>query len=279
MRLFLIIVFIMTALACNNSVSNTNKVTNSNTANTNTKPKTGATLYAAEIVKTLPHDPSAFTQGLVVHNGVFYEGTGGYKQSDDFSSSLRKVEIESGKVLQKFDLAAQYFGEGITIFNGKIYQITWQEGTAFVYDLNDFKLLKELRYTGEGWGLTHDGTHLIMTDSTHIIRFVNPETFETVRSVAVFDEKGKSVVDLNELEFIKGEIWANVWGETYILRIDPLTGKITGKIDFEKLAQEQTAGSSDNVLNGIAYDEANDRIFITGKRWKKVFEIKVKPKE
>ncbi len=279
MRLFLIIVFIMTALACNNSVSNTNKVTNSNTANTNTKPKTGATLYAAEIVKTLPHDPSAFTQGLVVHNGVFYEGTGGYKQSDDFSSSLRKVEIESGKVLQKFDLAAQYFGEGITIFNGKIYQLTWQEGTAFVYDLNDFKLLKELRYTGEGWGLTHDGTHLIMTDSTHIIRFVNPETFETVRSVAVFDEKGKSVVDLNELEFIKGEIWANVWGETYILRIDPLTGKITGKIDFEKLAQEQTAGSSDNVLNGIAYDEANDRIFITGKRWKKVFEIKVKPKE
>lgn len=269
----------MTALACNTPVSNTNKGNNSTTVNTNTKPQTGATFYTAEIVKTLPHDPSAFTQGLVVHNGFFYEGTGGYKQSDDFSSSLRKVEIETGKVLQKFDLAAQYFGEGITIFNGKIYQLTWQEGTVFVYDLNDFKLLKEMRYSGEGWGLTHDGTHLIMTDSTHIIRFVNPETFQTVRSLAVFDEKGKAVVDLNELEFIKGEIWANVWGETYILRIDPLTGKITGKIDFEKLAQAETAGSSDNVLNGIAYDEANDRIFITGKRWKKVFEIKVKPKE
>jgi len=269
----------MTALACSSSDSNANKGTISNTANTNTKPKTEMTLYSAEIVKTLPHDQNAFTQGLVVHNGFFYEGTGGYRGETPYTSSLRKVEIETGKVLQKIDLAARFFGEGITIFNNKIYQLTWQENTAFVYDLNDFKLLKEMKYQGEGWGLTHDGTHLIMTDKTHVIRFVNPETFETVRTIGVFNEKGFPVMDLNELEFIKGEIWANVWGESYILRIDPLTGKITGKIDFEKLSQEQSAGDLDNVLNGIAYDEANDRLFITGKRWKNVFEIKVKPKQ
>ncbi len=278
MRLFLIIALFMTALACNSSVSNTNNNNGNTPTNTNAK-TVGVQNYTVEIVKTLPHDTNAFTQGLVVHNGFFYEGTGGYRGQDTFSSSLRKVEIETGKVLQKFDLAAQYFGEGITIFNNKIYQITWQENTAFAYDLNDFKLLKEFKYQGEGWGLTHDGTHLIMTDKTHIIRFVNPETFETVRSLAVFDEKGKPAMELNELEFIKGEIWANVWGETYILRIDPLTGKITGKIDLEKISAEQTAGSMDNVLNGIAYDEANDRIFITGKKWKNVFEIKLKPKQ
>jgi glutaminyl-peptide cyclotransferase len=266
MRLFLIIALLMTALACGETAPNTNINKGNTPANTNAKP-VGVQNYTAEIVRTLPHDPNAFTQGLVVHG------------RDDFSSSLRKVEIETGKVLRKFDLAAAYFGEGITIFNGKIYQLTWQEYTAFVYDLNDFKLLKELKYSNEGWGLTHDGTHLIMSDGTHILRFVNPETFETVHTLTVLDEKGKPAMELNELEFIKGEIWANVWGETYILRIDPLTGKITGKIDLGSVAKEQTAGSMDNVLNGIAYDETGDRIFITGKKWKNVFEIKLKPKQ
>jgi glutaminyl-peptide cyclotransferase len=278
MRLFLIIALLMTALACGETAPNTNINKGNTPANTNAKP-VGVQNYTAEIVRTLLHDPNAFTQGWVVHNGFFYEGTGGYRGRDDFSSSLRKVEIETGKVLRKFDLAAAYFGEGITIFNGKIYQLTWQEYTAFVYDLNDFKLLKELKYSNEGWGLTHDGTHLIMSDGTHILRFVNPETFETVHTLTVLDEKGKPAMELNELEFIKGEIWANVWGETYILRIDPLTGKITGKIDLGSVAKEQTAGSMDNVLNGIAYDETGDRIFITGKKWKNVFEIKLKPKQ
>ncbi|HMS40292.1 MAG TPA: glutaminyl-peptide cyclotransferase [Pyrinomonadaceae bacterium] len=279
MRLFLIIVFIITALGCGSDSNTSINKGNNSTNNTNTKPKTGITLYTVEIVKEYSHDSNAFTQGLVVHNGFFYEGTGGFRGRGTFSSSRRKVWVETGKGLQKFDFAGQNFGEGITIFNGKIYQITWNEGTAFVYDLNDFKLLKEFKYSGEGWGLTHDGTHLIMTDKTHILRFVNPETFETVRSLAVFDAKGTPVVKLNELEYIKGEIWANVWEEGYILRIDPLTGKITGKIDLEKLAEEQMNNPNADVLNGIAYDEANDRIFITGKKWNKVFEIKLKPKE
>jgi glutamine cyclotransferase len=243
--------------------------------------KTAATVpvYNYQIVKTFPHDPKAFTQGLIVHNGFFYEGTGGRKSNDNFFSSVRKVEIETGKVLQKYDLPDPFFGEGITIFNGKIYQLTWKENTAFVYDLNDFKLLKEIKYLGEGWGLTHDGTNLIMTDKTHVIRFVNPETFETVRTIVVLDEKGKPIPDINELEYIKGEIWANVWQEDWIIRIDPATGKLLGRIDFTKLVEEQfDKNSKADVLNGIAYDEATDRIFITGKLWSNVFEIKVQPK-
>lgn len=278
MRFLFILTFIFLSLACNGSSSNTAKP-NNNVANVN---KTSAVVpqYTFDIVKTYPHDPKAFTQGLVFYNGLFYEGTGGYRQSDEFSSSLRKVEIESGKVLQKFDLSANYFGEGITIFNGKIYQITWKEKTAFVYDLNDFKLLKEFKYSGEGWGITHDGTNLIMSDGTHVIRFINPETFETIRTITVLDEKGKPVMELNELEYIKGEIWANIWEKGVIIRIDPASGKIVGKIDLEKLDEEQRKNDENaDVLNGIAYDEAGDRIFITGKLWKKVFEIKLKPKE
>lgn len=276
MRFIFILTFIFLSLACNgSSTNNVNKVNNP----TN---KTGASVpqYTFDIVKTYPHDPKAFTQGLVFYNGVFYEGTGGYRRSDDFSSSLRKVEIETGKVLQKIDLAESFFGEGITIFGGKIYQITWKEQTVFVYDLNDFKLLKQLKYSGEGWGITHDNTNLLMSDGTHIIRVVNPETFQTIRTITVLDEKNKPVMELNELEYIKGEIWANIWEKGFIVRIDPASGKILGKIDLEKLddAQRKNDDNAD-VLNGIAYDEAGDRIFITGKKWKSVFEIKVKPKE
>ena len=246
----------------------------------NTTPKTNAgtvPVYSYEIVKTYPHDPKAFTQGLVVHNGFFYEGTGGYRNSDDHSSSLRKVEIESGKVLQKVDLADDYFGEGITIFNGKIYQLTWQENTAFVYDLNNFALLQRFNYNGEGWGLTHDGQNLIMSDGTHVLRFLNPENFERIRTITVLDEKNKPVLKLNELEYVKGEIWANIWQEGWIARIDPATGKLVGRINLEKLADEQMdKDEKADVLNGIAYDEASDRIFITGKKWRKVFEIKIK---
>lgn len=279
MRLIFIFTIFLITLGCNaptaNNANNVNKANNAAV-----KPKTEIPVYTAEIVKTYPHDPQAFTQGLVFYNSVFYEGTGGYRHSDDFSSSLRKVEIDTGKVLQKIDLKDDYFGEGITIFNGKIYQLTWKEQTAFVYDLNDFKLLKELKYSGEGWGLTHDGTNIFLSDGTHVIRVVNPETFETIRTIPVLDEKGKPIMELNELEYIKGEIWANIWEKGVIIRIDPASGKLLGKIDLEKLDQEQRKNDNNaDVLNGIAYDEAGDRIFITGKKWKKIFEIKLKPKE
>ena len=237
--------------------------------------------YEVEIVGTYPHDPQAFTQGLIFHDGFLYEGTGGSrKRGDEFYSSLRKVDITTGKVLKKFDLSDDYFGEGITILNDKIYQVTWHEKTAFVYDLNDFKLLKEFRYPGEGWGLTNDGTNLIMSDGTHVIRFLNPETFELARTITVFNENRKPIMRLNELEYINGEIWANVWQEDEILRIDPNTGQLLGRINLEKIAENEMRSSPDaDVLNGIAYDAANDRIFVTGKLWKRIFEIKVKPKQ
>ena len=281
MRFYFLITFIFLLLAsCNGSTSNVNNSNKASNNVSNTTPKTNAgtvPVYSYEIVKTYPHDPKAFTQGLVVHNGFFYEGTGGYRNSDDHSSSLRKVEIESGKVLQKVDLADDYFGEGITIFNGKIYQLTWQENTAFVYDLNNFALLQRFNYNGEGWGLTHDGQNLIMSDGTHVLRFLNPENFERIRTITVLDEKNKPVLKLNELEYVKGEIWANIWQEGWIARIDPATGKLVGRINLEKLADEQMdKDEKADVLNGIAYDEASDRIFITGKKWRKVFEIKIK---
>lgn len=282
MRLYFLILIATLSLACNETPTNSNSVS-INKTNTNAANNVNAKIpeYTYQIVKTYPHDRSAFTQGLIFHNGFLYEGTGGSRsRGDNFYSSLRKVELETGKVLQKFDLADAYFGEGITILKGKIYQITWHERTAFVYDLNDFKLLREFRYSGDGWGLTNDGTNLIMTDGTHVIRFVNPETFETVRTVSVFDQKGRPMMNINELEYIKGEIWANIWQEGEIVRIDPTTGKLLGIIDLEKLADEQMDKDENaDVLNGIAYDEATERIFITGKKWGKLFEIKVVPKQ
>ncbi|HEY0051321.1 MAG TPA: glutaminyl-peptide cyclotransferase, partial [Pyrinomonadaceae bacterium] len=176
-----------------------------------------------------------------------------------------------------------------------IYQITWRERTAFVYDVKDLNLLKEIRYQGDGWGLTHDATNLIMSDGTHIIRFVNPENFQTVRTVAVFRENGQPLLNLNELEYVKGEIWANIWHSennatdsehgflpnigkpNYIARIDPASGKVVGWIDLAGISPEDVK-NSENTLNGIAYDAQNDRIFVTGKRWKNLFEIKLKPK-
>jgi glutamine cyclotransferase len=271
---YLILILISTFMfACDKKQ---NKIINNNkTANIATATAKQIQNYTYEIVRKYPHDTKAFTQGLVIKDGVFYEGTGG-RNTDKFKSSLRKVEIESGKVLQKKDLAPDYFGEGITIFKDKIYQITWEEETAFQYDMN-FNLLKEFKYQGEGWGLTHDGTNLIMSDGTHVIRYLNPENFEMVRTLVV-NEKGKPLMRINELEYIKDEIWANVWQTGFIYRIDPKSGNVLGKIDFTKLTEDVLKDESNtDVLNGIAYDAQNERIFITGKLWKNVYEIKIIP--
>jgi glutamine cyclotransferase len=273
MRFSYVLVLLLLSISCGSPPA----VPNNN--NSNLKPATPATvaMYDYEIVKTYPHDPKAFTQGLEFHDGVLYEGTGGDGENNDpFFSSLRKVDFATGKVSQKYDLPREYFGEGITILGDKIYQLTWREMTAFEYDLKDFKLLRELRYSGEGWGLTNDGTNLIMSDGTHVIRFVNPQDFKTVRTIVVNDERGKPVMQLNELEFVKGEIWANIWQTGWIVRIDPATGKLLGRVDMNKLSDEvQEKNPHADVLNGIAYDPAGDRLFVTGKLWPSLFEIKV----
>lgn len=219
------------------------------------------------VVEVFPHDPNAFTQGLVIHDGYFYEGTGQYGRS-----SLRKVEIATGNVERSVALDPSYFGEGITILGDRIYQLTWQRGTGFVYDLESFANIGDFRYTGEGWGLTHDGEHLVMSDGTASLRFLDPETFEVVRTLEVRDGE-RPVVRLNELEYVEGEIWSNVWYEDRIARIAPDTGAVIGWIDLASLFPRSRRGSED-VLNGIAYDAATKRTFVTGKNWPVLFELR-----
>lgn len=227
--------------------------------------------YGFEIVNTYPHDQGAYTQGLIFHDGYLLESTG-----QNGRSSLRKVELKTGAVLKKVDVAAQYFAEGMTLFKGKIYQLTWTTHKGFIYDPESFALLGEFYFDGEGWGLTHDNENLILSDGTHQIRFLDPVTFQIKKTINVMDQE-RPLRDLNELEYVKGEIYANIWQTDRIVRIDPQTGKILGWINLTNLTAPIKYGADgDAVLNGIAYDEANDRLFVTGKLWPKLFEIRVK---
>jgi glutamine cyclotransferase len=229
------------------------------------------TNYRFEVVNTYPHDSNAFTQGLVYHQGMLYESTGLNGQS-----SLRRVELETGRVLRKIDLPFQYFGEGLVLFNNKFIQITWQNGIAFQYDFNSFEQLNTFRYSGEGWGITHDGRQLIMSDGTPVLRFLDPETFQEKSRVTV-TYRGQPVRNLNELEYVKGEVWANIWYEDRIARIEPQTGQVLAWLDGSKLLlpTDINSGNSGAVLNGIAYDAERNRIFITGKLWPKLFEMRL----
>lgn len=222
------------------------------------------------VVHVFPHDSEAFTQGLVYRDGLFYEGTG-----LNGRSTIRKVKIETGQVMQLQKLDSQYFGEGIAILNDTLFQLTWQSGIAFLYDRTTFTRTGTFSYTGEGWGLTHDERRLIMSDGTATLRFIDPASHKEISRLAVRDG-GKPVLNLNELEYIKGEVFANVWQTDRIARISPKTGEVTGWIDLKGLlpASEQ---APDAVLNGIAYDAAGDRLFVTGKLWPKVFEIRIVP--
>lgn len=230
-----------------------------------------APIYTYEVINTWPHDPSAYTQGLEIHEGILYESTGQYG-----ASSLRQVELQTGKVLRRLNVPSQYFAEGLTVFQGKLYQLTWQSHKCFFYDPASFQLLGEFHIETEGWGLTHDERSLIMSDGTNQLRFLNPVNYTTEKSIKVFDEADRPLMLLNELEYIKGEIYANGWKTDWIVRIDPGKGKILGWIDLKNLlpAAERDAGT--DVLNGIAYDEAGDRLFVTGKMWPKLFEIRLK---
>lgn len=231
-----------------------------------------APIYTYEIVHTFPHERDAFTQGLVFLDGILIESTGLYQQS-----SLRKVELETGKVLQRVQVPAQYFAEGLAVLGGKAYQLTWQNGKGFVYDLQTLRLEREFYYTGEGWGLTSDGQSLILSDGTDQIRFLDPLTFDVQRTIRVSDH-GRPVAFLNELEYVKGEIFANVWRTRFVVRIDPASGKVLDAIDFGGLLAPADFTATTDVLNGIAYDAKGDRLFVTGKCWPKLFEVRIKPR-
>lgn len=228
-------------------------------------------VYTYKIVHSYPHDSKAFTQGLVYDGGEFLEGTGLYGES-----SLRRVQLETGEVTQKTVLGIRYFGEGIALVNDRIIQLTWRNEVAFVYDATSFSQQKEFKYPGEGWGLTYDGARLIMSDGSDTLRFLNPDTFSQAGSVKVYDEKGP-VAKLNELEYIKGEVYANVWQTNRIARISPATGRVTGWIDLTGILNGVPLTGHVDVLNGIAYDSDGGRLFVTGKLWPKVFEIELVP--
>jgi len=223
------------------------------------------------VVGSYPHDPKAFTQGLEFFDGFLYEGTG-----INGRSSVRKVELETGKVLQEERLHSQYFGEGITITQGKVFQLTWRDKVGSVYDVKTLKLIRTFSYFGEGWGLTHDTAGLIMSDGTSTLRFLETTRFQERRRLKVTDA-GVAIERLNELEWIRGEIWANVWETDYIARISPKDGRIVGWINLKGLLGGPAVKlERDAVLNGIAYDARQDRIFVTGKLWPRVFEIRLK---
>lgn len=223
-----------------------------------------------KVIHTYPHDPDAFTQGLVYVDGHLYESTG-----RNGKSSIRLLDLFTGKVLQHYDLATKYFGEGLTDWNSELVQITWETEIGFVYDRFSFSLKRTFHYSGEGWGLTHDDKQLILSDGTPVIRFLDPQSFVETGRVSVTDENGRPVSNINELEYIHGEIYANLWTTDQIIRISPRTGKVLGRIDLSGLIDKSQLSESNAVLNGIAYDAKGDRLFVTGKLWPKLFEIKL----
>ncbi len=227
--------------------------------------------YTYKVINTFPHDRKAFTQGLVFEDGVLYEGTGLPGRS-----TLRKVELETGNVMQTRKLSDEFFGEGITIYGSNIIQLTFLSNIGFVYNKDTFELVREFNYPTQGWGITHNGSHLIMSDGTPILYFLDPETFERVSRITVYD-RDVLVWRLNELECVEGQIYANVWPTERIARIEPETGKVLGWIDMKGLVARQDYAEYEAVLNGIAYDKENGRLFVTGKFWPKLFEIKLIP--
>jgi glutamine cyclotransferase len=274
-----ILFFVILGEACLFCSANSSGPSGSNPSQNKTRPANVAPVtcdtsevtpvYTYKIVNTYPHDQEAWTQGLVFNDGVLYEGTGRYGQS-----TLRKVELETGKTLQIHRLPAHFFGEGITVFGDKVIQLTWRSNIGFVYDKVSFELLAKFTYPTEGWGVTHDGKRLIMSDGTSMLHFLDPKTLKMVGQIEVYDTHGL-VAKLNELEYVQGEIYANVWPTERIARIRPETGQVVEWIDLEGLLGPVDPIHRDDVLNGIAYDTEHDRLFVTGKMWPKLFEIQL----
>ncbi len=237
------------------------------------KPDKAPQKYGYEIVRILSHDPKSYTQGLVYKDGFMYEGSGQYGES-----AIRKIDMTTGKILSMLNIDNQYFGEGIAIFKDKIYQITWKSQKGFVYDLNTFTLESTFHYNSQGWGITTAGEQLIMSDGTNRLYYVAPSSFNIVKEIEVYDNQGE-IVNLNELEYVNGMIWANIWLSDRIVAIDPETGAVKGELDMTNLlpeADKKKIDNQDDVLNGIAYNPKTDTFYLTGKRWPKLFEIKIK---
>ncbi len=265
--LILVLVLSVASLQCNSGGANTNTTP----ANRNTAADNGVVQKLGyEVVNSWPHDQKAFTQGLVFLDGKMLESTG-----QEGRSSLRSVELQTGKILKKVDVPEPYFAEGIALLNNKIYQLTWQHRVGFIYDAQSLQKTGEFTYNGEGWGLTTDGQSLILSDGSNRLRFLDPSSFRTTKTIAVKDGN-TPVSDLNELEFVNGEIYANIWHDDRIAAIDPQSGRVKAWIDLAGLLKPGDTQDPEAVLNGIAYDQASSRLFVTGKLWPKLFEIKIK---
>ena len=262
---FLLLSALATTLSCS-SISEA-------AGGTHTKSTQPVPIYTYMILNTYTHDRDAFTQGLVLKNGVLYEGTGLYGKS-----SLRKIDLETGEVLQVHRLPSAYFGEGITIFGDTIIQLTWQSKRGFVYDKNSFEVLRDFTYKTEGWGITNDGKRLIMSDGTSTLYFLDADILNVTGYVQVYDSN-VTIANLNELEYIRGQVYANVWSTDSIAIIDPNSGRVTGWIDLSGLLTSKTDGLPVDVLNGIAYDTEAGRLFVTGKLWPSLFEIELVTKQ
>jgi len=267
--IFSILVIMTMSIACSKS-------TDTRQVPSDTTDEKEFTVYTYNVINKYPHDTAAFTQGLVIDSGLLYEGTG----KEGFST-LRKLQVETYDTLLLRNIpdrpTRDYFGEGISILGDKIFQLTWQSKVGFIYDKRSFSLLNQFTYPTEGWGLTFDSSHFIMSDGSAFLYFRDTITFEEISRVEVRDSVGP-IIHLNELEYIDGEVWANIWLTSRIIRIDPATGKVIGLIDFQALVNEaRNDYSRADVLNGIAYDTENDRLFVTGKNWPWLYEIKVVP--
>ena len=247
--------------ACRNGNSNTTE------DGEETPMEPAAPVVAVQQVRSYPHDSTAFTQGLVWRNGTLFESTGRYGES-----SLRRVELETGRVIQKVDLADTYFAEGLAAVGDTLYQLTWKEGVAFKYDANTMQPAGQVTYTGEAWGLTTDGQRLIVSDGSSYLTFIDPRTFQIDTTVRVTNG-GQPVDQLNELEWVRGEVWANVWHTQQIVRIDPATGRVKGTLDLTSIIPP--VSDPEGVLNGTAYDEQANRLLVTGKLWPRLYEISI----
>jgi glutaminyl-peptide cyclotransferase len=230
-------------------------------------------VYSYRVVHIYPHDPNAFTQGLIYLNGLLYESTGLWGRS-----SVRAVALETGKIIHQQNVPSQFFAEGLTDWAGNLVQLTWQTHVGFVYNLFTFQQQRTFQYDGEGWGLTHDGAHLIMSDGTPFLRILDPKSFRELKRIKVTDG-GSPVENLNELEYVKGEVYANIWQTDRIARISPASGEVTGWIDLTGLLPDADRKADTDVLNGVAYDPRSNRLFVTGKLWPKMFEIQLVPRK